>query len=135
MYLSLKITTCGNGIPKFVYRQVPSNIKAIPSTVNEDLSTIDNCICVDCSEYDAIPIHPSKLTVMQLNIRGLINKQSELIKLMDNRSTNKVDIALLCETWLRADSRRFVNLQSHHYISKERVGKKGEVSVFSSTQT
>ena len=44
---------------------------------------------------------------------------------MDNGSTNKVDIVLLCETWLRADSRKFVNLPSHHYISKERVGKKG----------
>ena len=100
MCLSPKITTRGNGIPKIVHRQVPSNVKTIPSTMNEDLSTIDNCIYVDRSEYDAIPIHPSKLTAMQLNVRGLINKQSKLIKLIDNRSTNKVDIALLCETWL-----------------------------------
>ena len=125
MCLSLKITTRGNGIPKFVHRQIPSDVKTIPGTMNEDLSTIDNCIYVDRSEYDTIPIHPSKLTVMQLNIRGLINKQSELIKLMENGSTNKVNIALLCETWLRADSKKFVNLPSFYYTSRERVGKKG----------
>ena len=124
MCLSPKITTHGNGIPKFVYRQLRSEQKSIPTTINEDLSAIDNCIYVDCEEYDTIPIHLSKLSVMQLNIRGLINKQSDLIKLMDNRSTNKVDIALLCETWLRADSKKLVALPSHTYVGKERIGKR-----------
>ena len=100
MCLSPKITTRGNGIAKFVHRQFSYNHKSIPSTINEDLSAIDNCIYVDHCEYDSIPMHPTKLTVMQLNITGLINNQSDLIKLMDNGSTNKVDIAQLCETWL-----------------------------------
>ena len=119
MCLSPKITTHGNSIPKFIYRQLRSEQKSIPTTINEDLSPIDNCIYVDHEEYDSIPIHPLKLSVMQLNIRGLINKQSDLIKLMDNGSTNKVDIALLCETWLRADSKKLVALPSHTYVGKE----------------
>ena len=44
---------------------------------------------------------------------------------MDNGSINKVGIALLCETWLQADSKKFVNLPSHNYIGKECIGKRG----------
>ena len=33
-----------------------------------------------------------------------MNKQSELNKLLHAGSTNKVDVALLCETWLRVET-------------------------------
>ena len=124
MCLSPKITTCGSGILKFDYTR--ENVKNLTNPMTDnDFSGNDNCIYVDQSEYDTIPFHPTTFTVMQLNIRGLINKQSELIELMDNGSINKVDVALICETWLRHDTNNMVKLPKHYYIGKECMGKKG----------
>ena len=58
-------------------------------------------------------------------MRGLINKQSNLNKLLNAGDTNKVDVALLCETWLRKDTTKFVNIPNYTLLSNERVGKKG----------
>ena len=86
---------------------------------------IDNCTYLDRTEYESLPIHDTNLTVLQPNIRGLINKQSEFSKILNNGSTNKVDVALLCETWLRQETNKLVNLPNHHHIGKEQIGKKG----------
>ena len=36
-----------------------------------------------------------------------------------------MNVALLCETWLRQDTSKLVNLHNYSIVSKERVGKKG----------
>ena len=46
-------------------------------------------------------------------------------KILHAGSTNKVDVALLCETWLRKDTVKFVDIPHYTLISKERKGKKG----------
>ena len=67
----------------------------------------------------------SDLVVLQLNIRGLINKQTDLHKLLSNGSTNKVDVVLLCETWLRKETNKLINIPNYQFVGKERQGKKG----------
>ena len=48
---------------------------------------------------------PTDLNVMQLNIRGLLNKQDQLLPLLHE---HKVDIALLCETWLNNKTEQLI---------------------------
>ena len=36
-----------------------------------------------------------------------------------------MDVALLCKTWLRKDTTKFVNIPNYTLLSNERVGKKG----------
>ena len=36
-----------------------------------------------------------------------------------------MDVALLCETWLRKDTTKLVNIPEYTLLSKERIGKKG----------
>ena len=40
---------------------------------------------------------------------------------------NKVDVALLCETWLQKDTVKLVNILGYTVLSKEWIGKKGGV--------
>ena len=65
---------------------------------------------------------PSTLRVLHLNIRGLVNKQDELHKLLVN---SNVDIVLLCEIWLNSYNVSRVALPSYNFVYKNRTSKKG----------
>ena len=47
-----------------------------------ELTTLDSCTYIDYQEFEALEYTPSSLSVLQLNIRRLINKQSELNKIL-----------------------------------------------------
>ena len=53
---------------------------------------------------------PTDLNVLQLNIRGLLNKQDRLVTLLHE---HKVDIALLCETWLNSNTKKLINIPNY----------------------
>ena len=66
------------------------------------------------------------LNVVQLKIRGLIGKQNSLIP--ETRSKNpdeKVDIYILCETWLNKNNTHRVNVPNYSFVGKNRKNKKG----------
>ena len=65
---------------------------------------------------------PTDLKVLQLNIRGLLNKQDRLVTLLHE---HKVDIALLCETWLNNKTEKLLRLPNYKIYSKNRVDKIG----------
>ena len=50
------------------------------------------------------------LNVLQLTIRGLLNKQDQLTALLHE---HKVDIALLCETWLNNKTEKLLRLPNY----------------------
>ena len=102
MCITPKSTTCGNSITRFHYSR--ENMKTLPLS-DLNLDTLDDCVYLEPTELDEIQMIPSDLTVLQLNVRGLINKQSDLTKIMENGSKNKVNVVLLCETWLRYDTK------------------------------
>ena len=122
MCITLKVTTHGNGITWFDYSR--ENVKNLPLS-DLNLHHLNDCVYLDPTELDDIEASPSDLTVLQLNVRGLINKQSDLTKIMEYGSKNKVNVVLLCETWLRQDTKNLVNLPNYNIVSKERIGKKG----------
>ena len=69
------------------------NIESIDCCLDE----FDQCDYVN-NEYSC---NVDDLCVIQLNIRGLCSKQSQLKQMIDNCITEKVpDVVILCETWL-----------------------------------
>ena len=53
---------------------------------------------------------PTDLNVLQLNIRGLLNKQDRLTALLHEHN---VDVALLCETWLNDKTEKLLRLPNY----------------------
>ena len=121
MCLTLKITACGNGIARFDI----DCMKTTDLLMDYDLSSLDNCSYLNMEEYDSMQMNTNDLAILQLNICGLINKQAELNKILMDGSINKMNVALLCETWLRTETTHLINIPSYTYVSKERKGKKG----------
>ena len=122
MCITLKATTHGNEITWFDYSR--KNVKNLPLS-DLNLDHLDDCVYLDPTELNDIQASPSDLTVLQLNVRGLINKQSDLTKIMEYGGKNKVNVALLCETWLRQDTKNLVNIPDYNIVSKEQMGMKG----------
>ena len=91
----------------------------------DDPEIVDNCSYISYEKLCSTDHTNDSLSILQLNMRGLINKQSDLNKLLHAGSTNKVDVALLCETWLRQDTVKFIDIPQYTLISKERKAKKG----------
>ena len=66
--------------------------------LDSDLIIDNNCSYVEPLDQEYCNNDPGDLTVLQLNIRGLIGKQIDLSKILQKGVQNKVDVALLCET-------------------------------------
>ena len=54
-----------------------------------------------------------------------MGKQFALQELIRTGSTNKVDVVLLCETWLRKETKGNIHIPGFVFIGKERIGNKG----------
>ena len=62
------------------------------------------------------------MKVIQLNIRGLLNKQDQLTRLIDD---TKTDVILLCETWLSSVKENLVNIETHKLTNRSRIDRIG----------
>ena len=121
MCLTPKIISRGNGIAKLDIDYTTSK----NSLMDFDLSSLDNCSYLDMEEYSSLHIKASDLTVLQINIHGLINKQAELNTILMDGSICKVNGALLFETWLRSETTHLIKLPTYSFVGKERKGKRG----------
>ena len=91
----------------------------------------DNILNANC---DYIDINYDKFAncynfnILQLNIRGLIIKQSELIGLLSNLSDGgcNVDIVCLCETFFTDDKVNLLNILNYDIQCINRKQKKKE---------
>ena len=85
---------------------------------------LDNCNYFKLT--DPIDALHGDLLVMQLNIRGLFGKLSNLKDLINKVSRGKrIDIILLCKTWQNQNS-PIPSLSGYNYIYKSRKHKMGE---------
>ena len=80
------------------------------------------CDYIDIEDLEGLKPHKNDLSVLQLNIRGLLNKQGQLRDLMINCET---DVALLCETWLKKDTEALVSLDNYKIYSNPRTSRIG----------
>ena len=85
-----------------------------------------------CDDYDAcdyiekvVGPHTEDLTVVQLNVRGIASKVSNLKHMINNSFENcEPDVILLSETWL-TDQSPTVSIPGYIFIHKPRKTKKG----------
>ena len=88
----------------------------------------DKCDYLDYSEIN-LDIHYDQweLTVMQLNIRGLLNKQEDLKCLLTEiKKKHTISIILLAETWLKKSTKKRINIPGYQFIGSHRECKRGE---------
>ena len=93
----------------------------------DDENLIDNCDYLETeNDLDHTLGVSDDLNIIQLNIRGLIGKQQNLIQeTTTNNDNKKVDIYILCETWLTEHNHGMINIPNYLYIGKHRKNKRG----------
>ena len=97
------------------------------------MSTIDKSLWDDKCDYfepkALTQLNPknNNLTILQLNIRSLLSKQSELNSLLNTLHSNKnsPNLLLLSETHLTESKMRHVNLPNYKLICQNRTSKQG----------
>ena len=88
-------------------------------------SFTDDCDYIPFSEVSDIVVGDNDFKAIQLNICSLISKQSELTKLiMSCLHDSKVDLIILCETWLKGDVCNLVSVPGYEFYGVNRTVKK-----------
>ena len=68
----------------------------------------------------------ASLSVLQMNIQGLLNKQSDIIDLLRHCTyLESIDIVFLAETWLKKDNEHRINIPGYTYYGEPRSNRKG----------
>ena len=87
---------------------------------------LDTCDYLPFDKASEITCEDHELTAIQLNVRGLISKMNDLSKLITGcLKKHKVDLVLLCETWLTSDVKSLVRIPGYHFHGIECCEKKG----------
>ena len=88
---------------------------------NADL--VDNCDYIDWDQIDNLNKEiTNKLTVVQLNIRGIKGKYYDIIDLINR--LNSTDVIILCEIWLKTNDTQ-PQISGYNFIGKSRQNRKG----------
>ena len=87
-------------------------------------SELDLPVCdyVDVEQLEGLRPYKNDLSVLQLNIWGLLNKQGRLRDLMNNGMT---DVVLLCETWLNKETEALVSFDNYKFYRNPRKSRIG----------
>ena len=87
---------------------------------------LDHCDYLDYSTISCDTKCANTLMVLQLNARGVLNKRDSLMSLFaDIKKDNRVDVALLVETWLtKSNTKRFM-VPGYKFLGSHRKNKRG----------
>ena len=87
----------------------------------------DKCDYIEIEECMDLNPNNYNLIVIQLNIRSLLSKQAELNQLLVNleNRNSKVNLVLLCETFLNDKTRKFVNIPDYKLYKDHHKHHKG----------
>ena len=85
---------------------------------------IDSCDYIDLSDINRLSQSHQDLSVLQLNIRGLISKQDSLKQFLSEFKLLP-DILLLCETWLKRETENKINIPSYKCYHKHKIDRLG----------
>ena len=108
------------------YKDKLSQLPDIGPVINQD-----SCDYIELKEVQSLPVKDTDLMILQLNIRRLISKQSDISHLVNNCSNKnkKIDVVLLCETWVTDTTKELVSIPGYHFIGIERKNKREEALV------
>ena len=100
---------------------------------NNDI--VDSCDYLDYGELTNDRSVMNNSTVLQLNIRGLLNKQDKLKNLLSEiKNDSRVDVAMLVETSLKKNNNKRVKIPGYQFYGFHRKQKREEVLVFLSAR-
>ena len=103
----------------------PCHSSEFSQSLPDSYSAYDTELTPQCDYIDpATPClaNETGLRVMQYNIRGLVNKQDDLMNLLTSR---RIDIALLFETWLNDQNVNRVDIPGYNFVFHNREHKSG----------
>ena len=94
------------------------------SSLNDQLSLDginDHCDYIEPSSIKEIHNQDTDLGVIQLNVRGLLNEQTQIKHLFSNDNVLlPLDVILLCETWLKPSTVNLFDLPNYKSFHKTR---------------
>ena len=87
----------------------------------------DKCDYQDYPTLDLDTEHDQrKMTVIQLNIRSLLNKQDDLNQLLSEiRKKHTISIILQAETWLKKATQKRIRIPRFEFVGSHRECKRG----------
>ena len=86
----------------------------------------DNCDYIDIEDRIKLGCDNRSLSLIQLNIRGLLSKSSALnLLLTENVGNIRPDLVLLCETWLNPNNLAKVDIPNYRLFGNVRSNKLG----------
>ena len=95
----------------------------VPELNLDSEELVDNCDYIDWDELGSLDkALQGKLTIIQLNIRGIKCKYNDLIELICK--LNYPDILILCETWLKPNGSQ-PQINGYNYLGNHRINRKG----------
>ena len=99
------------------------NLNLPVNSLNIDFEMDDSCDYVNVDK--TLICDQNSLKCVQMNVRGIASKKTEVKHLIDNCLCNSTpDVLLLCETWLTPFS-PVLNIPGYETHQCNRVGKKG----------
>ena len=94
--------------------------------LNNDTELFDECDYLDLTDSQTLDIKDCDLNLLHLNVRGIISKQSKLVRLLqDCIGRHTIHVVTLNETWLTKDNEHYLNVPDYHVVKRNRMGKKG----------
>ena len=107
--------------------------KSSPFTSDSTKLTIgeleDNCDYIDLEDRIKLNSDNKSLSLIQLNIRGLLSKSSALnLLLSENVGNIRPDLVLLCETWLNPNNLAKLDIPNNRLFGNVRSNKLGRVT-------
>ena len=112
------------------YTVAPNSILEMEYSLRDqidlDLEYEDHCDYIGMEDLSQVLTLNSTLNVTHLNIRGIIGKQTDLLKILNGYNGKSIThLATINETWLTCQNRNKLKINGYKCISKERVGRKG----------
>ena len=112
------------------YTVAPNQILEMENSLRDqidlDLEYEDHCDYIGMEDLSQLANYDSTLNVTHLNIRGIIGKQADLLKILNGYNGKTIThLATINETWLTSQNKNKLNINEYKCISKERVGRKG----------
>ena len=97
------------------------DINSVDTPPQIDWEVEDNCDYI----YNIDHVDNDDFIVIQLNVRGILSKQSLLINLLESTIKNRLpDVVLISETWLTPTS-PVVVIPGYNLVHKCRLDRKG----------
>ena len=109
-----------------IKKQISDRLEKNKIANTDNFEFVDHCDYLELDDVTPQTLPKDNLNLLQMNVRGLVGKQSKLQSLLDKLENNSdIHCLLLCETWLTEDTKKLVSFNKHTFIGQECNKKRG----------